>query len=45
LSSYPEDGWLKVDVVWDDGTWQAAADADYGENVVLIRSAMHVLEE
>jgi hypothetical protein len=45
LSSYPEDGWLKVDVVWDDGTWQAAADADYGEYVVLIRSAMHVLEE
>jgi hypothetical protein len=45
LSSYPEDGWLKVDVVWDDGTWQAAADADYGDNVVLIRSAMHVLEE
>ena len=45
LSSYPENGWLLVDVVWDDGTWQDAADADYGEDVVLIRAAMHTLEE
>ena len=28
LSSYPENGRLWVDVVWDDGTWQDAADAD-----------------
>lgn len=40
LGSYPQDGWLWVDVVWDDGTWQQAADADYGEDVVVIRSAM-----
>ena len=45
LSSYPENGRLWVDVVWDDGTWQDAADADYGEDVVVIRPAMHVLEE
>jgi hypothetical protein len=44
LGSYPQDGWLWVDVVWDDGTWQDAADADYGENVVIIRSAMRPVE-
>lgn len=44
LSSYPDNGWLWVDVVWDDGTWQEAADADYGENMVVIRSAMHPVE-
>lgn len=40
LASYPENGWLWVDVVWDDGTLQAAADATYGEGAVVIRSAM-----
>lgn len=40
LGSYPDNGWLWVDVVWDDGTWQDAADADYGEDTVIIRSAM-----
>lgn len=40
LLSWPDDGWLWVDVVWDDGTWQDAADAEFGENIVLIRSAM-----
>lgn len=40
LGSYPDNGWLWVDVVWDDGTWQDAADADYGEDTVIIRSAL-----
>jgi hypothetical protein len=40
LASYPENGWLWVDVVWDDGTLQAAADTTYGEGVVVVRSAM-----
>ena len=40
LSSYPQDGWLWVDVVWDDGSWQDAADAEYGEDTVIIRSAI-----
>ncbi|WP_194398307.1 hypothetical protein [Microbacterium atlanticum] len=40
LSSYPQDGRLWVDVVWDDGTWQDAADREFGADVVLIRSAM-----
>jgi hypothetical protein len=45
LSSYPENGWLWVDVVWDDGTWQDAADAEFGDDVVIIRSAMRTLEQ
>jgi hypothetical protein len=40
LGSYPENGWLWVDVVWDDGTWQDAADADFGADTVIIRSAL-----
>lgn len=40
LSSYSENGWLWVDVVWDDGTLQDAADATYGEGVMVVRSAM-----
>ena len=40
LASYPENGWLWVDVVWDDGTWQKAADDDYGDGTVIIRSAL-----
>ena len=44
LSSYPQDGWLWVDVVWDDGSWQEAADAAYGEDVVIIRSAIQPLD-
>ncbi|MGN8551822.1 UNVERIFIED_CONTAM: hypothetical protein OHV15_04450 [Microbacterium sp. SLM126] len=44
LSSYPENGWLWVDVVWDDGTWQDAADADYGDDTVVIRSALRPVE-
>lgn len=40
LSSSPERGRLWVDVVWDDGTLQKAADEDFGEGVVVIRSAL-----
>ncbi len=40
LGSAPEDGRLWVDVVWDDGSWQAAADAEYGNDTVVIRSAL-----
>jgi hypothetical protein len=43
LASYPENGWLWVDVVWDDGTLQDAADATYGEGAVVIRSAMRAV--
>lgn len=44
LGSYPENGWLWVDVVWDDGTFQHAADEDYGDDVVIIRSALRSVE-
>lgn len=40
LMSMPQDGRLVVDVVWDDGTWQRAADEDFGSDVVVIRSAL-----
>jgi hypothetical protein len=40
LSSTPQNGWLWVDVIWDDGSWQKAADAEFGDDTVLIRSAM-----
>ncbi|MDQ0645763.1 hypothetical protein [Microbacterium murale] len=40
LTSGVEDGYLVVDVVWDDGTLQEAADEDFGRGVVVIRSAL-----
>lgn len=40
LAAAPADGWLWVDVVWDDGTWQDAVDAAYGDDMVVVRSAM-----
>ncbi|MDP3951919.1 hypothetical protein [Microbacterium sp.] len=40
LASGVENGYLVVDVVWDDGTLQKAADADFGEDVVVMRSAL-----
>ena len=45
LSSFPDMGRLWVDVLWDDGTLQAAADEDYGDDVVVIRSALQALDE
>ncbi|CAL4859633.1 hypothetical protein [Microbacterium sp. MM2322] len=35
-----QDGWVFADVVWDDGTWQKAADQDFGAGKVIIRSAL-----
>lgn len=40
VSALSQDGRLWVDVVWDDGTWQQAADAAYGPDVVVVRSAL-----
>lgn len=45
LSSYPADGWLWVQVVWDDGTWQDAADAEFGPGVVIVQSALTAVSE
>lgn len=44
LGSAPQDGRLWVDVVWDDGTWQDAADAEYGANLIVIRSAIRDMD-
>ncbi|MGZ8805451.1 MAG: hypothetical protein ACXWZG_09140 [Microbacterium sp.] len=44
LSSYPENGYLWIDVVWDDGTWQDAADQEFGDDVVVVRSALREVE-
>jgi hypothetical protein len=43
LSSSPENGYLWVDVVWDDGTWQDAADEEFGDDVVVIRPALRAI--
>lgn len=44
LGSYPERGHLWVDVLWDDGTLQGAADDEFGADVVYLRSALRVIE-
>ncbi|MCT9820021.1 hypothetical protein N3K63_06920 [Microbacterium sp. W1N] len=40
LSSWPQNGRLWVQVVWDDGILQDAADGAYGDDVVVIQSAL-----
>lgn len=44
LESWQSEGRLWVHVVWDDGTWQDAADADFGEDVVVVQSALRLVE-
>ena len=43
LSSSLDNGYLWVDVVWDDGTLQDAADAEFGADSVIVRSALRPL--
>lgn len=45
LGSGVENGYLWLDVVWDDGTIQGAADADHGEGVVIVRPALRPVTE
>ncbi len=40
LSVWTERGYVWLGVAWDDGTIQAAADAEYGEGVVIVTSAL-----
>ena len=40
LQGWPENGRLIVDVVWDDGTLQRAADDDFGDGAVVVRSTL-----
>ncbi|MFD5215055.1 hypothetical protein [Microbacterium sp. NPDC058345] len=44
LSSFPDRGYLWVDVLWDDGTVQDAADEEFGDSVVVVRSALRPVE-
>lgn len=44
LTSSPQNGYLWVSVLWDDGTWQDAVDAEYGPGVVVISSAIWPFE-
>lgn len=44
LSTTVERGYLWVDVIWDDGTLQSAADDAFGEDVVVVRSALQPVE-
>lgn len=44
LSSSVDNGYLWIDVVWDDGTLQDAADAEFGDDIVVVRSALRALE-
>ncbi|QHO69823.1 hypothetical protein [Marisediminicola antarctica] len=43
LGSYPSNGYLFVDVIYDDGQIQRYMDEIYGENVVAVRSALRDL--
>ncbi|MCK6065477.1 MULTISPECIES: hypothetical protein [Microbacterium] len=45
LSAGSRDGRLEVVVVWDDGTWQRQADAEYGDGVVVVTSALRPVRE
>ena len=38
--AYAADGHVLVDVIYDDGSLQAWADEEYGENVVVVTSAL-----
>lgn len=41
---YTERGYVRVDVVWDDGTLQDAVNAAYGEGVVIVDSALREID-
>lgn len=44
LSLWIERGYVWVNVVWDDGTLQDALDAEYGDDVVLVTSALREID-
>lgn len=43
LATWTQDGYVWAQVIWDDGTLQNAADAQYGDDVVIIQSALRSL--
>lgn len=44
LTSWPERGYLWLQVVWDDGTIQDAVDAEYGDGVVVVTSSLREID-
>lgn len=40
FSSWPDRGYLWVQVIWDDGTIQQSLDAHYGKDVIVVQSAL-----
>ncbi|MFJ2552875.1 hypothetical protein [Microbacterium sp. NPDC087591] len=44
LSIGTERGYVWLQVVWDDGTIQDAADAEYGDDVVIVTSALREID-
>lgn len=44
LSLMSDRGYVWLEVVWDDGTIQDAADADYGDDVVIVTSALREID-
>ena len=40
LAPWTQDGYVWAQVIWDDGTLQDAADAEYGDGVVIVQSAL-----
>jgi hypothetical protein len=44
LSLWTERGYVWVQVVWDDGSLQDAVDAEYGDGVVIVASALREID-
>jgi hypothetical protein len=44
LSTWTERGYVWVQVIWDDGTLQSAADAEFGDGVVIVTSALREID-
>lgn len=44
LSLMSDRGYVWLEVVWDDGTIQDAADAEYGDDVVIVTSALREID-
>lgn len=38
------DGYVWLNVAWDDGTWQQAADAEFGDGVVIVVSQLREVD-
>lgn len=44
LAVSTERGYVWLDLVWDDGTMQDAVDAEYGDGVVIVTSALREID-